>query len=63
MPRLSGLTAGGVQQEQFIEERHRHRYEVNPEMVPQLEEQGLRFVGIDESVGPLPHRTACIRTA
>ena len=25
-------------------ERHRHRYEVNPEMVPVLESQGLKFV-------------------
>ena len=29
----------------FVEERHRHRYEVNPEYVPQLEEKGLKFVG------------------
>jgi CTP synthase len=26
-----------------IAERHRHRYEVNPEYIPLLEEQGLRF--------------------
>eukprot|EP00164_Ancoracysta_twista_P004660 GFYU01006298.1.p1 GENE.GFYU01006298.1~~GFYU01006298.1.p1 ORF type:complete len:728 (+),score=225.38 GFYU01006298.1:112-2295(+) len=32
-----------------IMERHRHRYEVNPEYVPQLEEAGLKFVGRDES--------------
>lgn len=33
-----------------IYERHRHRYEVNPEVVDKLEkEDGLRFVGIDES--------------
>ena len=25
-------------------ERHRHRYEVNPEVVPTLESQGLKFV-------------------
>ncbi|KAK3946434.1 putative CTP synthase [Diplogelasinospora grovesii] len=30
-----------------IEERHRHRYEVNPEMVDRLEEAGLTFVGKD----------------
>ncbi|KAF7993312.1 hypothetical protein HCN44_006372 [Aphidius gifuensis] len=30
-----------------IEERHRHRYEVNPEFVPQLEMAGLKFVGRD----------------
>lgn len=33
-----------------IHERHRHRYEVNPELVPRLEsEGGLQFVGIDKS--------------
>ncbi|KAL1923538.1 uncharacterized protein VTP21DRAFT_8518 [Calcarisporiella thermophila] len=31
-----------------VEERHRHRYEVNPEMVARLEENGLKFVGRDE---------------
>ena len=30
-----------------IHERHRHRYEVNPDMISQLEEKGLRFVGKD----------------
>lgn len=28
-----------------IVERHRHRYEVNPALVPSMEEQGLKFVG------------------
>ncbi|XP_073837499.1 CTP synthase isoform X1 [Musca autumnalis] len=32
-----------------VDERHRHRYEVNPKYVPQLEEQGLRFVGCDDT--------------
>lgn len=31
-----------------IWERHRHRYEVNPEYVLGLEESGLTFVGKDE---------------
>eukprot|EP00920_Eleutheroschizon_duboscqi_P013392 GHVT01031566.1.p1 GENE.GHVT01031566.1~~GHVT01031566.1.p1 ORF type:complete len:420 (-),score=92.30 GHVT01031566.1:808-2067(-) len=31
-----------------IDERHRHRYEVNPDMVAQMESAGLRFVGQDE---------------
>ena len=31
-----------------IWERHRHRYEVNPEYVSRLEESGLAFVGKDE---------------
>ncbi|GJJ72114.1 CTP synthase [Entomortierella parvispora] len=30
-------------------ERHRHRYEVNPEMIGQFEAKGLRFVGKDET--------------
>ena len=29
----------------WVEERHRHRYEVNPEYVGYLEEKGLKFVG------------------
>lgn len=33
----------------FIEERHRHRYEVNPDMVPRLESAGLSFTGRDET--------------
>ena len=28
-----------------VMERHRHRYEVNPALVPRLEEKGLEFVG------------------
>jgi CTP synthase len=31
-----------------IHERHRHRYEVNPLYVDQLEKAGLKFVGKDE---------------
>lgn len=30
-----------------VEERHRHRYEVNPKYVPDFEKEGLRFVGQD----------------
>ncbi|KAH9626930.1 hypothetical protein KSS87_014991 [Heliosperma pusillum] len=33
----------------FVEERHRHRYEVNPDMVAQLESAGMSFTGKDES--------------
>ncbi|KAG6765543.1 hypothetical protein POTOM_029589 [Populus tomentosa] len=33
----------------FVDERHRHRYEVNPDMVPQFENAGLSFVGRDET--------------
>eukprot|EP01098_Paradermamoeba_levis_P011461 TRINITY_DN4913_c0_g2_i1.p1 TRINITY_DN4913_c0_g2~~TRINITY_DN4913_c0_g2_i1.p1 ORF type:complete len:216 (+),score=74.92 TRINITY_DN4913_c0_g2_i1:575-1222(+) len=32
-----------------IDERHRHRYEVNPALVAQIEEKGLQFVGEDET--------------
>jgi len=28
-----------------IEERHRHRYEINPEYINDLEAAGLKFVG------------------
>ncbi|KAK3825030.1 MAG: CTP synthase [Benniella sp.] len=30
-------------------ERHRHRYEINPELIDQFEAKGLRFVGRDET--------------
>uniref|UniRef100_A0ACD5VZD1 Uncharacterized protein n=2 Tax=Avena sativa TaxID=4498 RepID=A0ACD5VZD1_AVESA len=33
----------------YVDERHRHRYEVNPDMVPEFENAGLQFVGKDES--------------
>ncbi|KAF3450124.1 hypothetical protein FNV43_RR06204 [Rhamnella rubrinervis] len=33
----------------FIAERHRHRYEVNPEMVTRLEKAGLSFTGKDDT--------------
>lgn len=33
----------------YVDERHRHRYEVNPEMVAKLEAAGMRFVGKDET--------------
>ncbi|QCD81417.1 CTP synthase [Vigna unguiculata] len=33
----------------FIDERHRHRYEVNPELVSRLENAGLSFTGKDET--------------
>eukprot|EP01091_Cochliopodium_minus_P014123 TRINITY_DN472_c0_g2_i1.p1 TRINITY_DN472_c0_g2~~TRINITY_DN472_c0_g2_i1.p1 ORF type:complete len:576 (+),score=153.92 TRINITY_DN472_c0_g2_i1:119-1846(+) len=31
-----------------ISERHRHRYEINPDYVDRLEEKGLQFVGVDK---------------
>jgi CTP synthase (UTP-ammonia lyase) len=30
-----------------VAERHRHRYEVNPDLVDQIEAKGLQFVGHD----------------
>lgn len=38
-----------LQVDQYVMERHRHRYEVNPTLVPQLEAAGLHFVGKDDS--------------
>ncbi|KAJ2627473.1 CTP synthase ura7, partial [Coemansia sp. RSA 1694] len=34
-----------------VHERHRHRYEVNPEKVKELEAKGLHFVGRDAETG------------
>ena len=33
----------------YVDERHRHRYEVNPELITQIEDAGLIFVGKDET--------------
>jgi len=44
--RLRALYGTGTSR---ILERHRHRYEVNPQYVPLLEEQGLTFIGKDET--------------
>ena len=38
-----------MQADKHIDERHRHRYEVNPALIDSFEEAGLRFVGKDES--------------
>ncbi|KAF9999819.1 CTP synthase ura7 [Entomortierella chlamydospora] len=32
-----------------VEERHRHRYEINPELIEEFEAKGLKFVGKDET--------------
>ena len=32
-----------------VDERHRHRYEVNPDFIEQIEEAGLKYVGKDET--------------
>lgn len=36
-------------QNESINERHRHRYEVNPNYIDQLQEKGLTFIGKDET--------------
>ena len=38
-----------LQAEKHVEERHRHRYEVNPAYIRRFEAAGLNFVGKDES--------------
>lgn len=43
------MSAKLYQKEEYIDERHRHRYEVNPDLVPRLEGAGLQFVGRDET--------------
>lgn len=46
------LQAGDLEESQefkFVDERHRHRYEVNPRLVAELEQTGVAFVGQDES--------------
>ena len=35
----------GHTQNDFVEERHRHRYEVNPSVIEEIEKAGLKFVG------------------
>ena len=37
---------GGAAQ---VDERHRHRYEVNPDLIEKIEAEGLIFVGKDET--------------
>ena len=32
-----------------VDERHRHRYEINPDLVDAIENSGLIFVGKDET--------------
>ncbi|KAL2291857.1 hypothetical protein FJTKL_12029 [Diaporthe vaccinii] len=43
--KIRTLYGGGLE----IEERHRHRYEVNPAYIHRLETAGLHFVGKDET--------------
>ena len=41
---FENLYGGGSE----IHERHRHRYEINPEYIQRLEAKGLQFVGRDD---------------
>ncbi|CAN1196463.1 CTP synthase [Linum perenne] len=43
------ITAKLYGNRQHVDERHRHRYEVNPEIIEALEKGGLKFVGKDET--------------
>lgn len=43
--KLRALYGGGAS----FNERHRHRYEVNPDQVEELEKAGLHFIAKDES--------------
>ena len=44
------LKEGSIAREAYgvemVEERHRHRYEANPEYIPQLEDRGFRVTGL-----------------
>jgi CTP synthase len=44
-----GTIAGDAYGETSVEERHRHRYEVNPEYVAKFEEGGIVFSGVSPS--------------
>uniref|UniRef100_A0A7S3R0Q0 CTP synthase n=1 Tax=Dunaliella tertiolecta TaxID=3047 RepID=A0A7S3R0Q0_DUNTE len=46
---VSCTSAKLYQSEMYIYERHRHRYEVNPDVVQQIEDAGMQFVGRDET--------------
>ncbi len=43
-----GSLAHDIYASREISERHRHRYEVNPDYIDRIEEGGLKFTGRDE---------------
>ncbi|XP_038900037.1 CTP synthase-like isoform X2 [Benincasa hispida] len=43
------ITSRMYHNSKYVDERHRHRYEVNPEFIGAFEEAGLKFVGKDET--------------
>ncbi|MEC8707192.1 MAG: CTP synthase (glutamine hydrolyzing) [Candidatus Thermoplasmatota archaeon] len=46
---ISGGKAKELYKKDTIFERHRHRYEINPEYIPQIEEKGMKYTGRDKS--------------
>ncbi|KAL9274881.1 CTP synthase 2-like protein [Drosera capensis] len=59
------VTGKLYQNQQYIDERHRHRYEVIPDVVSALEGAGLRFDGKDETgkrmeILELPSHPFCV---
>ncbi|MEC7416482.1 MAG: CTP synthase (glutamine hydrolyzing), partial [Candidatus Thermoplasmatota archaeon] len=46
---ISGGKAEELYGSSAVYERHRHRYEVNPEYISQIEEKGMNYTGRDES--------------
>ena len=47
--RVTTAGTGRLYHGSHVDERHRHRYEVNPQKVPELSKTGLKFVGMDET--------------
>ena len=47
--RTDTVDTGRLYHGSHVDERHRHRYEVNPKKVPELSKTGLKFVGMDET--------------
>ena len=46
---ISGGKAQELYKSSSIFERHRHRYEINPEYISQIEEKGMKYTGRDKS--------------
>ncbi len=44
-----GSMAHSIYKSEIIYERHRHRYEVNPDYIEEFESYGLHFSGVDET--------------
>ncbi len=48
---MKGSKSAAAYGKQSISERHRHRYELNNEFLPELEKKGLKAVGINPDTG------------